>query len=46
MKFLDQAKLYVSSGKEETAALAFVEKNILNLVALMVEMVGKVEMSR
>jgi hypothetical protein len=32
--------------REETAALAFVEKNILNLVALMVEMVGKVEMSR
>ena len=43
MKFLDQAKIYIASGNGGEAALVFVGKNILSLVALMGVMEAKVE---
>jgi hypothetical protein len=43
MKFLDQVKIYVKAGNEDMGLLAFVERNLLNTVDLMVVTEVKVE---
>ena len=42
MKFLDQVKIYVKAAMEDMGLLAFVERNLLNTVDLMVAMEVKV----
>jgi GTPase involved in cell partitioning and DNA repair len=42
MKFLDQVKIYVKAGNGGHGSPSFVEKNLLNMVDLMVVMEVKV----
>ena len=43
MKFLDEAKIFLQSGKGETGVLVLEERNMLNLVVQMVVTAEMVE---